>query len=203
MNAMPSPAQTGVCAGLLPAKPSVEAPDVRAADPKNGQFPKRRPRFGKRASRAIAHFLITFCIGVGATLAWQSYGDAAREMIAGSYPQIGWLAPQTKPLAQNASDMMALAAPAGSSSERQQLDAISRDLGAVRQSIDQSVANQEQIARTVDQLATGLERMTREITKLQAVEQYVLHKNLEPPPRPAPAPVHNPGLRSSQAPLVR
>ena len=26
-------------------------------------------------------FLITFCIGVAATLGWQSYGDAAREMI--------------------------------------------------------------------------------------------------------------------------
>jgi len=26
--------------------------------------------------------------------AWQSYGDAAREIIASSYPQLGWLAPQ-------------------------------------------------------------------------------------------------------------
>jgi hypothetical protein len=34
-------------------------------------------------------------MGVTATLAWQSYGDAIREMIASSYPQIGWLAPQT------------------------------------------------------------------------------------------------------------
>ena len=39
-------------------------------------------------------FLIAFCVGVTATLAWQSYGDTAREMIASSYPQLDWLAPQ-------------------------------------------------------------------------------------------------------------
>jgi hypothetical protein len=35
----------------------------------------------------------------------------------------------------------------------------------------------EQIARSVAQLTAGQEQMTREITKLQAVEQYVLYKN--------------------------
>jgi len=29
----------------------------------------------------LANFLIVVFIGVGATLAWQSYGDAAREMV--------------------------------------------------------------------------------------------------------------------------
>jgi len=45
--------------------------------------------------------------------------------------------------------------------------------------------------------------MTHEIAKLQAVEQYVLYKNSDPPPRPAPAPARNPVLRPSQAPTVR
>jgi hypothetical protein len=39
-------------------------------------------------------FLVGVCVGVAATLAWQSYGDAARAMVASSYPQLGWLAPQ-------------------------------------------------------------------------------------------------------------
>jgi len=43
--------------------------------------------------------------------------------------------------------------------------------------------------------------MTREITKLQAVEQYILYKNSEPPPRPAPARARKPVL--SQAPPAR
>jgi hypothetical protein len=37
--------------------------------------------------------LIAFCIGIVATLAWQSYGGAAREMIANSSPRLSWLAP--------------------------------------------------------------------------------------------------------------
>jgi len=45
--------------------------------------------------------------------------------------------------------------------------------------------------------------MTREITKLQAVEQYVLYKNSEPAPRPAPAPMFKPVLRPAPAPIVR
>jgi hypothetical protein len=60
-------------------------------------------------------------------------------------------------------------------------------------------ANQEQIAHSVDQLTAGQEQMTSEITKLQAVEQYVLYKNAEPPPRSAPGPARNQVLRSSQA----
>jgi hypothetical protein len=53
--------------------------------------------FGKQASFALARFLIAFCIGVAATLAWQSYGDATRKMIASSSPQLGRSAPQAAP----------------------------------------------------------------------------------------------------------
>src|SRR6266849_3756361 len=57
--------------------------------------------------------------------------------------------------------------------------------------------------RSIDQLAAGQEQMTCEITKLQAVEQYVLYKNSEPALRPAPAPMSKPFLRPSPAPVVR
>jgi hypothetical protein len=42
---------------------------------------KRRSR-GSRAFRALARFLIAVFIGVAGTLAWQSHGDAAKQMIA-------------------------------------------------------------------------------------------------------------------------
>jgi hypothetical protein len=221
MSAMPSPAQPEFYAGLLPVEPSVEPPAVPKTVLENDPFPIGQPSLRKRASRALARFLITFCIGVAATLAWQSYGDAARGMIASSVPQLGWLAPQAEPVAQNAPDMIALALRAATSLDQQQLNAMSLDLDAVRQSIDRIatsqdqitrsvdriapsiVASQEQIARSVDQLAAGQEQMTREITKLQAVEQYVLYKNSEPAPRPAPAQVSKPVLRRSQVPTVR
>src|SRR5258707_643270 len=96
--------------------------------------------FVKRSLLALVRFLITFCIGVAATLAWQSYGDAAREMIANSYPQLGRLAPQTEPVAHNAPDVIALAAPATPSPDQKQSNVTSLDLDAMRESIDQ-IAN--------------------------------------------------------------
>jgi hypothetical protein len=213
---MPSPAQSEFYVGLLPVEPSVEPPPFRETTLENDQLPNRQPTLRKRASRALARFLIAFCIGVATTLAWQSYGDAAREMIANSSPQLGWLAPRAEPVAQNTPETIALVAPAAPSLDQQQLSAISLDLDAVRQGIDKIAAGiaaiqersadriaTEQIARSVAQLTAGQEQMTREITKLQAVEQYVLYKNSEPSPRPAPAPARNPVPRPSQAPMVR
>jgi hypothetical protein len=183
----------------------------------------------KRALLALTRFLIIFCIGVAATLAWQSYGDAAREMIANSYPQLSWLASQAEPVAQNAPDIVALAAPVAPSPDQLRLNATSLDLDAVRQSIDRIAnematsqeqmtrsidrmagrvaASQEQITRSVDQLAVSQEWLTREITKLEEIEQSIRYRNSEPSPpsprpasAPAPKPVTRPPSTSALAP---
>ncbi len=134
--------------GLLPIEPSDEPPPIRPTileDP----FPNGQPPLRKRASRALSRFLAIFCVGVGTTLAWQSYGDAAREMIANSYPQLAWLAPRPLPIAQNVPGMIDLAAPAA-----QHLNAMSLD--TMRQSIDWIAAGQEEIARSIDQIVKGI-----------------------------------------------
>jgi hypothetical protein len=150
-------------AGLLPVEPSDEPPPIGPATLENDRFPNGQPSLGKRAPRPLSRFLIAFCSGVAATLAWWSYGDTARQMIATSYPHMGWLAPQAGPLAQNAPDMITFAAPTAPSFD-QQLSAMSLDLNALRQSIDRIAAGQEQITRSIDQIATsiatGQEQMT-------------------------------------------
>jgi hypothetical protein len=107
-------------------------------------------------------------------------------MIASSYPQLGWLAPA--------------AAPDASSPDLQELKAIelkamSTDLAAVRQSVDQLAA----------QFVARQEEMRREITELHATEQDILANILDkisaPPPRPAPAPVRKP-VALTPAPLT-
>jgi len=205
MSAMPSPTQTEFSEGSLPVKPSVDAPAIRPADLKNDRSPKRPQSLRVQAPLALVRFLITFCVGVAATLAWQSYGDAAREMIANSSPQLSWLAPQAAPVEQSAPDATAPAATRAAAVDPQQFNPVSFDLDAVRQSVDRIVAGQEQITRTVDQLAAGQEQMAREINKLQAIEQYMLYKNSDPPPRPAaaPAPAPKPAPRPAQTPTVR
>ena len=89
----------------------------------------------RRRALALVRFLITFCIGVAATLAWQSYGDAARGRIASSSPQLSWLAPQAASVVQTVP-----AASAGPSPDLNQLKAISRDLAVVRQNVDKLAA---------------------------------------------------------------
>jgi septal ring factor EnvC (AmiA/AmiB activator) len=156
----------------------------------------------------LARILISLCVGAAAILAWQSYGDEARKIIAGAYPQLGWLVPRTARIA-SAPDAIGLAAQAAPSPD-QRLNAISLDLDAMRQNVDRIAITQEQITRnvdqltagqqrmtrTVDQLTAGQERMTREISKLQAVAQQS-----KPPPRPASA--RKPMLPSSPAPTMR
>jgi hypothetical protein len=103
----------------------------------------------KRISLAIA-FLIIFCIGgVGAALVWQS----SRLVVS---------VPQAAP-----------APVAPSPTLEQQLDAMSSDLAAVQQS--------------VNELSSGLGQIRRDIANLKTTEQTLVEKISEPPPRPAAA----------------
>jgi hypothetical protein len=75
-------------------EPSYDAP----LQPTDLEFVESKSSLpGKRVSFALASFLIAFCSGAAATLAWQFYGSAARTMSASSSPQPRWLAPQAAP----------------------------------------------------------------------------------------------------------
>jgi uncharacterized protein HemX len=177
MNTTTSSAQSEFAPSLL-VKPSAEAPAACQTTLKTDQVPAKRSWLGRLAPPAFARYVVTLLLGIAATLAWQSYGDAARHIIAS----------------------------ATSSLDQQQFNAISLDLNAMRQSIDglaTSIANnQEQITRSVDQLTASQEQMTREIAKVQAVEQYVLYKNSDLSQRAVPAPMPRPVQRPSQAPTA-
>ena len=125
----------------------------------------RQPPLHNRASRDLARFLITFCIGAAATLAWLSYGDAARETITNLYPQLEWLAPRSAISARNASDTVAPAGAAAPQPDGRQLDAILGDLHAMRRSLDRIAAGQERITLGIDEIAmriaAGQEQRTR------------------------------------------
>jgi hypothetical protein len=140
-------------------------------DLKNARVLNESLSLKRRAPRAIFRFSIAFCLGITATLGWQSYGDAARVMIANSSEQFGWLAPAPVEQPSEITAPIAVAAP---SSNIEELKTMSLGLALMRQN--------------VDQLVTGQEQMAREITKLQATEQDVLQKISEPPPKPPAAP---------------
>jgi hypothetical protein len=182
MNSKLSHSRSDASTSLWGTEPLMDETS-RWADSKDDNLPSIRPSRRKRASRALARFLFTFCIGVAATLAWQSYGDTAREMIANSSPQLSWLAPQAAPAQTPPQTKVAPATPFP---DQQQLNAISLGLVVIRQS--------------VDQLAAAQERMTNEITKLRAAQE-VPDKTSAPPPRPAAAPTHKPVPLAPPSPL--
>jgi hypothetical protein len=47
------------------------------------------------ASGGFVRYLVATCIVVAAILAWQSYGEAAKQIVASRVPELGW-SPQTK-----------------------------------------------------------------------------------------------------------
>jgi hypothetical protein len=189
MSAMPSSTQPEVFKGSLPVKKLVEVLAIDPANLKNDQLESGRVRLGKRVPLLLA--AIMFCIGVAATLAWQSYSDAARRAIAGSLSKLSWLAPRAAPVAQNTPDISTPAAWAAPSPDQQQLDAMSLDLDAVRQSVDRIAtsitigqeqmtrtvdritASQDQMARTIGQLTTGQEQLTRTVGQFTAGQEQL------------------------------
>jgi hypothetical protein len=118
-------------------------------------------------------------------LAWQSYVDTARRIIANSYPRLSWLAPETA-VVQTAADMMALAAfdrAQQGQLKQEQLKQVSRAVAAVR----------ERVAEGVAQFAAGQQQMTLDFTaKLQTTERDFLDKISLLPSPPAAARVRRP-----------
>jgi hypothetical protein len=58
---------------------------------KNDQFTLQRPSIGKRMFRALARFFTVAMLGVGATLAWQSHGEEAKQFVSVWAPPLSGL----------------------------------------------------------------------------------------------------------------
>ena len=110
----------------------------------------------RRGSRTFTRYLVAILIGVAATLAWQFYGKRSS-------------ATET-PVAQTAPAAVAPSAPVAPSIDPAEVHQIAMDLAALRQTVAQITAGQDQMARKVD--------------RLQAADQEILAKMPEPPPPP-------------------
>lgn len=59
------------------------------------QAESRRPSIVGRMFRTVIRFVVTLLIGIGGTLAWQSYGDAVKGIVAVQAPTLARLLPPT------------------------------------------------------------------------------------------------------------
>jgi hypothetical protein len=128
-----------------------------------GQRASGRPSIGRRIFRTLTRFSVPVLIGVGATLGWQSYGDAAKEMLVAGAPTLA----RVLSLSTTQSPVVA----ATSIDPMQQLAPLASNLDVVRRSVEQLTAKQEQMAQNV--------------AVLQTVEEEIRQKMSSTPPAPA------------------
>src|SRR5258705_4110176 len=72
-------ARSDLRSGRRPLKAPIQSPHPSRLNDR--EVASDRPSIGRRMLRSLTRFSIAALIGVGATLGWQSYGDAAKEMV--------------------------------------------------------------------------------------------------------------------------
>jgi len=188
----------------------------------------------RRGSRGgFARYLVAICIGVAATLAWHSYGEVPKQIMAAKAPELGW-SPESKQMIAGWVQQFGWTKPsAGPESTAVQPSVPRTQVATVAQTVPAAVvpkapavpsidpAQVHQIAvdlaalgQTVDQLAASQDQMVHQIDTLQTSNQEILAFNREileripapPPPPPPVAATHKPTTRtppSSRAPISR
>jgi hypothetical protein len=203
------------------AGPAVPAVDTRfrAAAVDKVRAARGRPSTGGRAVRGLMGFLLAVCIGVAAA-AWQSYGDAAEQMIADWSPQrvLASLLPTEQPALPAQPAPPAADAPgatsvqsapdggaptAASAGEAPSLQSMARDLAAAGQQIEQLKASIEQLKASQEQMSRDLAKASEaKVSEVKASEQTPRPRISAPlPARPGAAAVRKPvaSYRPSQA----
>jgi hypothetical protein len=144
-----------------PMKLAIDSPHPSSVD--EGQVASDRPSIVRRIFR-LPRFSIAVLIGIGATLGWQSYGDAAKEIIVEQIPTLAPVLP--------VSAMKSPFLTATSLEMVQQLLPLTFGINVMRRTVDQLVAQQEQLAQNIAVLQA-------------AVEEDVRQKASSAPPTPA------------------
>src|SRR5436305_5498515 len=161
--------------GIRRVMPSVHSP--HSSRPRSNQFASDRPSAGRRFFRTLTRFLTAVLIGIGGTLAWQSHGDTAREMVAVQAPTLAWLLS----ISRTTKAQAVAAVPAASADPMLQLGPLTSNLDVVRRGIEQLAAKQDQI---VQNIAT-LQRVQEDVRQSQDDIRQKMSSAPSPPPQPA------------------
>jgi hypothetical protein len=117
------------------------------------------PSLVRRMLRTAIRFVVTLLIGIGATLAWQSYGDTVRGMVAAQAPTLARLLPPT-------------GWPSSASPSPAQ----------------QPAYNLDTVRRNIEQLAARQDVMAQSFATLLAIEMDIRQKMAFTPPSAVPIP---------------
>ena len=155
----------------------------------------------KRSSRGFGRYLVAILIGVAATLAWQSYGESVKQIIATRAPELGW-SPQAKQMI--ASWTLGWTKPPASSEKQASPVAQTAPTTPTLDpsQVQQMTQNLEALRQTTDQLAGGQDQMRRDIARLEAAVAELIAKTPEPTVQPSVVPAHKPTPPPSRTPIL-
>jgi hypothetical protein len=158
----------------------------------------------RRGAGGFAGYLIAMCIGVAATLAWLSYGEAAKQIIATKAPELGW-SPNTKQMIAGWVQQLGWTKPpavAESTAVQPSVPETQQLVSAVQtapqnvtpkadvapsvdpEQVHQIASDVAALRQTVEELAAGQGRMTHVVDSLQGAVAEILVKMPESPPPP-------------------
>jgi hypothetical protein len=118
--------------------------------------------------------VIAVLLGVGGTLAWQSYGDVARETMATRAPTLGWL-----------------------------LSYLPTKSPVVAASPNSVASSLDEVRRSVEQLAVRQDQMAQYVMTLKAIEEDIRQKMSFAPPSVPTALTQSPASIVQQKPAAR
>ena len=153
------------------------------------QFVRKGPSNGGRISRSLAYFSIAVLIGAGATFAWQSHGDDAKEMVRTRIPSLGRLlsVSTTKmpfDVATKRADPTATQDNSAAQTQEelaQQLENhLEGDVAAVQHSEEQVAAEQEQTAQDI--ATRQVEENTQQAIPSPSTQDHSMPARLETTP---------------------
>jgi hypothetical protein len=158
----------------------------------------------KRGSRRFGRYLVAILIGVAATLAWQSYGESAKQIIATRAPELGWSPEAKQMIATSIQRIGWTKPPAGPEKQAAPVAQTAATPSLDPEQVQQMTQNLATLRQTVEQLAGGQDQMAREIARLEAAVAELIAKIPEPPAQPSVAPARKPTPvpPSSRAPIA-
>jgi hypothetical protein len=145
-----------------------------------------------RASRGFVRYMLAICIGVAATLAWQSYGQATKQIIATRAPELAW-SPEAKQTIASLVGQLGWTKPAdpANSAARPDMPEATQAADAAQtapnpQQVHQIALDLAALRQTVEQVAASQTKIAGEINNLLVTDMEIFLK-IPTPPQPPPA----------------
>jgi hypothetical protein len=151
---------------------SVSNRSAHAKNPRDDRYTDDRPSVGRSLRRALYRFVLAVLVGVSGTLGWQSYGE---QMLATYAPTLAWMF------------SISPAKVTGAAATASDTTPLAPNLEAVRRSLEQLSAKQDQMAQDIATLQALEDDIRTKMSFTPAVSAPVMPATSAPQPRPPQA----------------